>query len=569
MNSYQHTFHIPVMGLSYTVDTPIKIAKYGITSVVSIVQDELVERARKYYSSLNNLPFTPISKKDPEYRSKRITAYLNLSNELVKRDFEALKNDPEELTKYARMLPGNVTLEELRANLDQLKPGKIDVNIMTKLDRQPSENDDMLTEASSAVKGFADSDLEASIVLSAGLNPRLFSFMENLEDFFPDGNGQIKKKIVLKVSDYRSSLIQGKMLAKKGLWVSEYRIESGLNCGGHTFATDGLLMGPILEEFKKERDNLFKEQETICREAWERMDKLPAKGLELLVTVQGGIGTSAEREMLEEMYDVHATGWGSPFLLVPEATSIDDQTLKELSDAGEDDIYNSGVSPLGVSFNTIRNNSADQWRKQNIENGKPGFTCHQKHLALDNSVEKTGICTASVKYQKRKIEELKSQNLDPETYQKAFDKIVEKECLCDGLSNSFYKKFNLSARAQNEGVSVCPGPNLAYFDRTYSLEEMVGHIYGKNNVVEMERPHLFIKELGLYVEHFEKLHAEADDSPKTARQLKKFEANLLAGIKYYEDIASEICAGELQKFKDSLNEFKIRVQPEELITETV
>ena len=68
------------------------------------------------------------------------------------------------------------------------------------------------------------------------MNPRLYGYIANFKDFFPDVNGKIKKKIVLKVSDYRSAIIQGKFLAKKGLWVSEYRIESGLNCGGHALS---------------------------------------------------------------------------------------------------------------------------------------------------------------------------------------------------------------------------------------------------------------------------------------------------------------------------------------------
>ena len=45
--STPHTFHIPVMGLAYTIDTPIKVAKYGITSVVSIIEDYLVEQMRE------------------------------------------------------------------------------------------------------------------------------------------------------------------------------------------------------------------------------------------------------------------------------------------------------------------------------------------------------------------------------------------------------------------------------------------------------------------------------------------------------------------------------------------
>jgi len=45
-----HTFHIPVMGTAFTADTPLKVAQYGIDSVVSIVDDVLLERLRKVYS---------------------------------------------------------------------------------------------------------------------------------------------------------------------------------------------------------------------------------------------------------------------------------------------------------------------------------------------------------------------------------------------------------------------------------------------------------------------------------------------------------------------------------------
>ena len=49
-----HTFHIPVLGLAYSVDTPIKVARYGISSVVSIVDDILIERMRQLYTEKNN-----------------------------------------------------------------------------------------------------------------------------------------------------------------------------------------------------------------------------------------------------------------------------------------------------------------------------------------------------------------------------------------------------------------------------------------------------------------------------------------------------------------------------------
>ena len=37
-----HSFHIPVMGLGFTIDTPLKVAHYGIDSVISIVDDDLI-----------------------------------------------------------------------------------------------------------------------------------------------------------------------------------------------------------------------------------------------------------------------------------------------------------------------------------------------------------------------------------------------------------------------------------------------------------------------------------------------------------------------------------------------
>lgn len=51
-----HTFHIPVMGLAYTIDSPIRVAQYGISSVISITDDEVIEKMRAIYSeNLSNL----------------------------------------------------------------------------------------------------------------------------------------------------------------------------------------------------------------------------------------------------------------------------------------------------------------------------------------------------------------------------------------------------------------------------------------------------------------------------------------------------------------------------------
>ena len=52
-----HTVHVPVMGTGFTIDTPLRIAKYGISSVVSLVDDLLVEQMRKFHCEKENEPY--------------------------------------------------------------------------------------------------------------------------------------------------------------------------------------------------------------------------------------------------------------------------------------------------------------------------------------------------------------------------------------------------------------------------------------------------------------------------------------------------------------------------------
>ena len=280
-NNQLHTFHIPVMGLAYTIDSPIRVAKYGISSVVSIMDDELIEKMNAFYSEKFDLPYQEITKKIHDYRAERITSYLNLVDKIVKEKFENFKTELSEsksaLENYIAMLPNKSEIkiglqnlmedgfafkENIKNYLEKnLYPGDIDVNIMTKLDKDNFIKDEQLpiafNDAHAALRGFVNSTVESSVVLSAGMNPRLYSYFESFSEFFPDLNNKLKKKITLKVSDFRSAMIQGNFLAKKGLWVSEYRIESGLNCGGHAFATEGILLGPILEEFKQKQKIMY------------------------------------------------------------------------------------------------------------------------------------------------------------------------------------------------------------------------------------------------------------------------------------------------------------------------
>jgi len=579
-----HTFQIPVMGIGFTIDTPLKVAPYGISSVLSLGDDFLAERMREFYCKKLNIPFQAIPRDDKDGRANRLTLYLNLMNRMVKSKFQELKNASfekgSELTKYFEMLPDfnnlkkeyNRMMEESDSSViesiqqwlkDNLVEGSIDVNIMTKLDKDNYNKageklpQDM-NDAHAALRGFAKSDLNSGVVLSAGLSPRLYSYISNFDVFFPDENEQLNKKIILKVSDYRSALVQGKFLAKKGIWVSEYRIESGLNCGGHAFATEGFLMGPILEEFKQNKETLIKEVTEILNGALKGLGrKEVSKPLDLLITAQGGVGTSTEHEFLLDHYNVDLVGWGTPFMLVPEAVNVDSSTFDLLANATVNDLYLSDISPIGVPFNSLKGNTKDVAKEIKTATGKPGSPCPSQYLKIYNKeFTDRPICVASRQYQKLKIAELDTKDLPADEYQKHFDKITVKSCICAGLVMTAYSENDLLKKSDGEGVSACPGPNMAYFSKKSTLNEMVDHIYGKINVLnDTYRPHMFIKELGMYIDY---LNRELDDSFQTIneRRIKYFngfKANLLSGVTYYESLIKDM-KNESDLIKENMKE---------------
>ncbi|MBF0386421.1 MAG: hypothetical protein HQL20_01030 [Candidatus Omnitrophica bacterium] len=560
-----HTFHIPVMGTGFTTDSPIRVARYGISSVISLVDDNLIEDVRKFYAQQYGEPYEPIKKHDNDWRARRITEYLNLSDRIIQKQIAGLKNarfEPgSEINKYFDFLPETSPAKELyrsmlscsdtgaKALLQEklramIAPGRIDVNIMTKIDRLnfaktgevlPDEHSDAL----SALRGYANSTVTSAIVLSAGFNRRLYTYIEEFADFYPDARGIIKKEIILKVSDYRSAITQGKFLTRKGLWVSEFRVESGLNCGGHAFAGSGYLMGPILEEFKQRKQELIDQLGTAYLEALKaKGKKAPAGALDFRLTAQGGIGTYAEDVFLRRYYGAISTGWGSPFLLVPEAVQIDKETLDRLAAAGENDIYLSDVSPLNVAFNNLRNSLSEIKRCLLINSGEPGSPCLLGHLANNTEFTKNPICTASRTYQKLKLDAIKALGLSQEEYDRQARKITSKACICAQLGDSFYVNENIPKK-EGTAPAVCPGPNIAYFNRPATLKDMIDHIYGRRNIMPFKnRPHMFIKELRLNIDQFEILLADKSDDPGNKRQavIEEYTRNLNDGIAYYRTL---------------------------------
>lgn len=580
-----HTFHVPVMGTAFSIDTPVKVARYGIHSVISLVDDTLIEQMRKFYCEKEGEAYTPITKYDEDYRARRITAYLDLVNRIVKRQFAELKASAfepgTEITKYFEMLPEDSVLKaawrhmlscaeprlkaDLQKNLrESIKPGDINVNIMTKLDRNNYNDKDELmppefSDALSALRGYAQSSLRSAIVFSAGINRRLYTYVEQFKDFYADAAGDIKKRIVLKVTDFRSSIIQGKFFAKKGLWISEYRVESGLNCGGHAFASDGYLMGPILEEFRVKRQELTDELHKIYNEALKLKNKVPfAKAHEVRITAQGGIGTHREDRFLREHYGLNATGWATPFLLCPEVTNVDPVTLEKLAKAGEKDLFLSDVSPLGVPFNSLRDSLSDIEKDQKVMRGRPGSACPKSHLVSNTEFTAVPICTASRQYQKLKIDQLNTLGLDESEYKRRFNAIVVKACICHDLGQPALTKNAIESKVPGF-TAVCPGPNLAYFSRIVTLKEMADHIYGRINILnDTPRPNMFIKELGMYVDYLKKDITKSLESlnDQKIRYFTEFKNNLFDGIEYYRKLFPQMAEEPLEYRTKTLNELE-------------
>lgn len=553
-----HHFHIPVMGTGFTIDTPLKVACYGIDSCVSLVDDGLIEQLRRFHCRKSDELYEEIPHSHPDHRALRITAYLNLLNKLVNRQFEELRASPfvsgSEITRYFELLPEGKMKSAYLEMLDctdlvgrerlanvlraRLVVGKIDVNIMTKLDvasqRKSVPHEPEYTSAMSALRGFANSSLDASIVFSAGLNQRLYEYAGKFADFFPDSKGHLKKRIILKVSDFRSALIQGRFLAKHGLWVSEFRIESGINCGGHAFYSRATLLGNVLRELKERREELLEKLISTWQKAFVSQERdLPSIVPVQRYTVQGGVLTGDEQKYLIEEFDLDAVGWGTPFLLVPEAVNVDAEHLELLQNAGARDVCLSQSSPLDVPFWNLRQSASERARRSRIKSGKPGSPCPKGLCALSTEFGEKSLCTSSREYQKQKLAQLKSTELSRWLRLGSINMVMAKSCICHDLGGGVQRLLGINPKAL---PAICCGPSIAYFNQVATLQEMVSHIYGQTTLLKSNpRLHLFTRELLLYIKAFglDVLRLKQGQWLGKPVELEKIKANLLHQIECY------------------------------------
>jgi len=517
-----------------------------------------------------------IGDREEDARAKRITSYLDLLNDLVQEQMGRLKNSAfaagSEITRYFEMLPPSPLRDlyermlaakdpAVRARMQKtlrgyIVPGGIDVNIMTKLDRarvaRGEEPRAGSSDALAALRGYAQSKLVSSVVLSAGLNRKLYTYLREFADFMPDADGVMAKRIVLKVSDFRSARIQGTLLARMGLWVSEYRIESGLNCGGHAFGGAGTLIGPILAEFRRERQELTsKLHQTWCDGLEKLGHTTPPDMPGLRVTVQGGIGTAEENDLLQKNYEVDGMGWASPWLLVPDVVNIDAEHLAKIRAAGENDVHLSKASPLGVPFWCLKESASEQARRLRIAKGKPGSACPKGFLVANTEFTKAPICTASRAYQRRKLHDLDDQSLTELERADATDEITSKACICHDLAGAATAPLGIDPDAR---TAVCCGPNTVYFSQVARLREMVDHIYGRIRLpLATNRPHMFLKELSLHLDQLrEELDRRKRGLPTPGSVDPSRVKDELAGIRHYQELATREFSRRRTGFRQKL-----------------
>ena len=100
---------------------------------------------------------------------------------------------------------------------------------------------------------------------------------------------------------------------------------------------------------------------------------------------------------------------------------------------------------------------------------------------------------------------------------------------------------HLNTRDEGKGVSICPGPNIAFFDKIVSLPRMIDHIYGKESILDDDKiPHVFVRELEKYIIYLQDKIAESKEpSPKQTLYFWEFRENLMEGIRYYRSLFRE------------------------------
>ncbi|MBK6937585.1 MAG: hypothetical protein IPH18_12375 [Chitinophagaceae bacterium] len=119
----------------------------------------------------------------------------------------------------------------------------------------------------------------------------------------------------------------------------------------------------------------------------------------------------------------------------------------------------------------MKGTSSDREKATRIQQGKPGSPCTEKHLSFNTEFTKEPICAASHKYQKLKIAQLQEMNLPENEYKRQLAELMDKECLCIGLSNAAAICYSETFVNKLTSVNVSRVQTLLTFRRWYLLRQ--------------------------------------------------------------------------------------------------
>ena len=177
--------------------------------------------------------------------------------------------------------------------------------------------------------------------------------------------------------------------------------------------------------------------------------------------------------------------------------------------------------------------------KKKAKQLKIGSTCPKAFLMSDKQFTDKPICTASTEFLIKKFSTISELNISDSEKDELKIKTSEKVCLCEHLGNSALLALGIQKRGQTP-QAICPGPNIVWFNKDYTLQEMVNHIYGRGeSLVPKDRPHMFCQEVELYVNYFENLLQTTELNETGINYLKVFKENLESGMDYILEIANK------------------------------
>jgi hypothetical protein len=182
-------------------------------------------------------------------------------------------------------------------------------------------------------------------------------------------------------------------------------------------------------------------------------------------------------------------------------------------------------------------------------------------VGFNTEFTKKPICLASHTYINKKLKMLPEEGLAPEVYGTIKERVLAKACICHELGGNATVPLGIDPDAVS---TVCCGPGIVDFSKIATLQEMVDHIYGRLSLLtSSDRPHMFVKELSLYVDYLRK---EIDNFPtglaaNSASFLEGMRENLFKGIEYYQVLSNDLIDESRESFLMGLEKMKAALEP--------